>query len=106
MPSVADLVEPETLNERAGEYLIRAGNTLRKGGHVRLVEFGPLRVTAVVDDVGSHSVVLASRAHVLDIACDCGWSTAGGWCPHAVATAIETWHQALARRRPADAIER
>jgi uncharacterized Zn finger protein len=98
MASVADLVEPDAILERAGEYLQRAGEVLRDGGHVRLVEFGPTRVTAEVDDGGTRSVALESAPSGLEATCDCGAPSATGLCPHVVAAAIETWHRAPNRR--------
>jgi uncharacterized Zn finger protein len=96
--SVADLVEPEVLRERAGEYLQRAGEVLRQSAGVRLVEFGPTGVVAVVDDGTARTVRLQSVSGDLTIACDCGTPSWTGWCPHSVAAAIETWEQAPARR--------
>ncbi|TMF40994.1 MAG: hypothetical protein E6I26_01775 [Chloroflexi bacterium] len=98
MASVADLVEPEGLRERAGEYLERAGQVLRESGRVQLVELGPVRVLATVDDGGVRTVRLESGSDGLVVACDCEAPAASGWCPHAVATAIETWHRAPPRR--------
>ena len=98
MASVADLVEPEALAERAGEYLQRAGVVLRASGHVRIVEFGPTRVTAQVEDGAARSVVLAAGGAGLDASCDCGQPSASGLCPHVVAVAIETWERAPKRR--------
>lgn len=97
MASVADLVEPEALLERAGEYLQRAGEVLRDGGHVRLVEFGPMRVTAEVEDEGTRSVSLESSPSGLEATCDCGTPSRTGLCPHIVAVAIETWIRAPSR---------
>jgi uncharacterized Zn finger protein len=97
MASVADLVEPSVLQARAGEYLQRAGEVLRDSGRVRIVEFAPTRVTAQVDDGGTRSVELESTEGGLQALCDCGAPSASGLCPHAVATAIETWHRAPKR---------
>jgi len=94
MASVADLVEPEALQTRAGEYLQRAGEVLRDHGHVQIIEFGPLRVTATVADGASRSVVLESTAARLEASCDCNLPAASGLCPHVVAVAIETWQRA------------
>ena len=94
MASLADLVEPEALLERAGEYLQRAGDVLRASGHVRLVDFDPQRVTAEVEDSGIRSVVLEAGPTGLLPSCDCGLPSANGLCPHVVAAAIETWHRA------------
>jgi len=98
MPSVADLVEPAELAARAGEYLQRAGDVLRANGRVRIVELGPQRVTASVEDGGSRSVVLEVGASELHATCDCGAPSANGLCPHVVAVAAETWHRAPNRR--------
>jgi uncharacterized Zn finger protein len=92
--SVADLVEPAALEERAGEYLQRAGAVLREHGHVRIREFGPMRVTATVEDGVSRSVALGSTPAGLDASCDCGAPAASGLCPHVIAVAIETWERA------------
>jgi uncharacterized Zn finger protein len=99
MASVADLVEPEILRQRAGEYLERAGEVLRAAGGVVLLDFGPLRVTAQVDDRGErHSTELAARPDGLSIHCDCPGGGDQQFCPHTVATAIETWHRAPQRQ--------
>ena len=97
MASVADLVE-DALRDQAGEYLVRAGEVLRGAGRVQLEEFGPLRVTASVEEGGSRSVVLVARGGTIDVACDCGMASASGWCAHSVAVAIETWHRAPTRQ--------
>jgi uncharacterized Zn finger protein len=94
MPSVADLVEPDVLRQRAGEYLQRAGEVLREHGHVRIEAFGPIRVTAQVEDGGTRSVVLEAAGADLRATCDCGLPSADGLCPHIVAVAIETWERA------------
>jgi len=98
MSSVADLVEPDALREKAGEYLQRAGDVLRSAGQVHLVEFTPLRVTAEVVDGGErHEVELAATATGLTMRCDCPTGGDGTFCPHSTATAIETWHRAPKR---------
>jgi uncharacterized Zn finger protein len=99
MASVADLVEPERLRERAGEYLQRAGEVLRAAGSVHFVDFEPMRVTAEVEDGGVHrSTELAATSDGLTTRCDCPGGAGGEWCPHTVATAIETWHSAPKRQ--------
>ena len=98
MPSVADLVEPAALRERAGEYLQRAGEVLRDQGHVRIAAFGPVRVTATVEDGGPRSVGLEAATDGLRATCDCDQPSASGLCPHIVAVAIETWERAPKRR--------
>jgi uncharacterized Zn finger protein len=95
MTSVADLVEPETLREKAGEYLQRAGEVLRAAGRVNIVDFSPLRVTAQVEDGGErHQAELDATPEGLSIRCDCPGGGDQRFCPHTVATAIETWHRA------------
>jgi hypothetical protein len=74
MPSVADLVEPDVLRQRAGDYLSRAGEFLRGEGGVTLVEFGPGRVTGDVDDAsagGRQHVELAVSGQSVAVRCDC-----------------------------------
>ena len=99
MASVADLVEPERLRERASEYLQRAGEVLLAAGGVHVMHFTPTRVTAQVEDGGErHDVELAATADGLSIRCDCPGGGDQEFCPHTVATAIETWHRAPNRR--------
>ncbi len=100
MASVADLLEPEVLRVRAGEYLVRAGDVLRDSGAVRIVEFGPTRVTASVADRVDRSVVLIAREATLDVSCTCDMPSATGLCPHVVAVAIETWFRSPNREAP------
>ena len=98
MASVADLVE-DTLRARASEYLVRAGEVLRDDGRVTLEVFQPLRVTARVMDGGEgHATELTSTAAGLVVRCVCPGGVGGELCPHTVATAIEAWHRAPARR--------
>jgi uncharacterized Zn finger protein len=98
VPSVADLVEPTAFRERAGEYLQRAGEVLREHGHVQIAAFGPIRVTAQVEDGGTRSVDLEAASDGLRATCDCGQPSATGLCPHIVAVAIETWERTPKRR--------
>jgi uncharacterized Zn finger protein len=99
MQSIADLVEPDSLRERAGEYLQRAGEVLRAAGAVQLMDFEPMRVTAEVQDGGErHVAELAAGPDGLSISCDCPGGADHQFCPHTVATAIETWHSAPPRR--------
>jgi uncharacterized Zn finger protein len=98
MPSVADLVEPDALRARAGEYLARAGDVLRASGHVDIVTLTPLRVAADIEDGVRRHVELAATDGGLVVTCDCGSAGDDGWCPHAVATAFETWERAPKRR--------
>jgi uncharacterized Zn finger protein len=92
--TLADLVAPDLLRERAGEYLYRAGEVLRDSNRVRIVEVGATRVTADVDDAGTRSVLLDATTGELTATCDCGLPSANGLCPHIVAVAIETWLRA------------
>jgi uncharacterized Zn finger protein len=94
MASVVDLVEPSELAVRAGEYLQRAGEVLRASGRVRIVELGPQRVTASVEDAGTRTVVLVAEASELQATCDCGAPASSGLCPHVVAVAAEAWYRA------------
>ena len=97
MASVVDLVEVE-LRDRAGEYLVRAGDALRADGHVELAVVLPLRVTATVTDDGvGHVTELTTNGGALAVRCDCPGGRDGDWCPHSVATAIEAWERAPKR---------
>ena len=99
MASVADLVEPEALRERAGEYLQRAGEALRDAGRVTVTAFAPANVRAdVADGDAVRHVALSAGGDRLDVTCDCGQADATGLCPHVMAVAIETWHRAPTRR--------
>jgi uncharacterized Zn finger protein len=88
MPSVADLVAPDVLAARAGEYLQRAGEVLRSSGQVHLIAFSESRVTGE-----RHEVELAAAGDDLTARCDCPTGRAGTFCPHAAAVAIEAWHR-------------
>jgi uncharacterized Zn finger protein len=99
MSSVVELVEPDVLRERAGEYLQRAGEVLLAAGAVQLIDFEPELVKAQVQDGGErHATELAATSHGLAISCDCPGGAGGDWCPHTVATAIETWQRVPERR--------
>ena len=97
MASLAELIEPGRLRALAGEYLERAGEVLRASGAVHLKDVGPLRITSEVEDGGvRHPTELVATPGGLTVRCDCPGGADGGWCPHTVATVIESWH------RPAD----
>jgi hypothetical protein len=74
------------------DYTSRAGGS----GAVRLEAFGPVRVTATVEDDGVHHVQLAVISSTLNWSCTC---SADSFCTHATAAAIETWRRAPKRRR-------
>jgi uncharacterized Zn finger protein len=94
MPSVADLVAPDILAARAGEYLQRAGEVLRSSGQVRLIAFTESRVTGeVADGEERYEVELATSGGDLTTRCDCPTGRAGTFCPHAAAVAIEASHR-------------
>ena len=95
MTTLAELVAPDALAARAGEYLQRAGEVLRSSGQVRLIAFAESRVTGEVSDGGEpHEVELAADGDDLTARCDCPTGRTGTFCPHAAAVAIETWHRA------------
>ena len=98
MASIADLVEPLVMSEAAPPALLLAARRLREDGAVRLDAFGPLRVTAAVDDGGVCRVELASTAQGLRSNCACDGETGADPCVHVLAAAIETWHRAPRRR--------
>ena len=94
MASFAELIEPGRLRELAGEYLERAGEVLRASGSVHLIDTGPLRITSEVEDGGArHATELVETPGGLTVHCDCPGGAAGGWCPHTVATVIESWQR-------------
>jgi uncharacterized Zn finger protein len=91
MPSVADLVDEPRLRELVDDNAeLQRGRALADGGAVRFGNFGPLAVTAEVDDGYTHSVELASTPQGLRWSCSCN---ADGFCVHATAAAIETWRR-------------
>jgi uncharacterized Zn finger protein len=98
MPSVADLVEPATLPQRASEADLEVGRTLAERGSVVLARFGPLEVHATVADDPDRQVVLRSTADGLTWSCDCPEGQAGMFCRHCVAAAVITWQRAPTRR--------
>ena len=99
MASIADLVEPLVMANAAPPALLLAARRLREDGAVRLDAFGPLRVTAAVDDGGVCRVELASTSQGLRSRCACDGETGADPCVHVLAAAIETWHRAPRRRR-------
>ena len=98
MGSFADLIEPGRLRALAGEYLERAGEVLRASGAVHLMDAGPQRITSEVEDGGvRHATELVATPGGLTVRCDCPGGAAGGWCPHTVATVIESWQRPAGR---------
>lgn len=97
MPSVADLVEEPTLSNLASTQALGLGTELADTGKVRFGVFGPLHVTAVVDEDDEH-VELRSAGGKLEWSCTCPDGRVGTFCRHAVAVAVETWRRAPARR--------
>ncbi len=95
MTTLAELVAPEALAARAGEYLQRAGEVLRSSGQVRIIAFTESRVTGKVSDGGQpHEVQLTAAGDDLTARCDCPTGRSGTFCPHAAAVAIEASHRA------------
>jgi hypothetical protein len=96
MASVADLVEPLIAGDALPPALVEQARDLYESGAVRLDAFGPLRVTAAVDDRGICRVELeAAEGH---LRCSCACDGDEGPCIHILATALETWHRAPKRR--------
>jgi len=90
MPSVADLVDEETVRRLAGPEAHARGTTLADEGHVRIGEFGPLLVSASVDDERPHDVELRAAGATLTYTCTCDEAAGGAFCAHCAATAIVT----------------
>jgi uncharacterized Zn finger protein len=100
MPSIADLVEDQRLQRLAEPDALRQGTKLAAEDRVQLETFGPLGVTARVQDAdGAHRVELRSTGDELTWSCTCPDGRAGGFCRHAVAAARLTWQRAPTRRR-------
>jgi hypothetical protein len=98
MASVADLVEPFVTGEGASAVVHARATELREAGAVRLDTFGPLRVTAAVDDGGVCRVELSSSAGSLQCRCACDGDSACDPCVHVLAAAMEMWHRSTRRR--------
>jgi uncharacterized Zn finger protein len=100
MPSIADLVEEERRERLADPDTLRQGADLAAQDHVHLEAFGPLQVTARVEDTGGvHRVELRSTGDGLEWSCTCPDAQGGAFCRHAVAAARVTWQRAPKRRR-------
>jgi uncharacterized Zn finger protein len=99
--SVADLVEEPVLRRLASAEAFEAGHAAADAGRVTLGEFGPLRVSAVVqDENGRWDVQLRSGEEGLVWSCTCPDGRAYVFCRHCVAAAVETWRRAPKRRGP------
>jgi hypothetical protein len=98
--TVADLVDEDALAALVDDpAIVLAGDELADTGAVRLIEFGPLRVLAEVDDGGGTAEVeLAAIEGRLEWACDCSDGAEGRACRHLVAAARETWRKAPKRQ--------
>ena len=100
MASVADLVEEEALSRLADPSALEQGTALSAQNRVKLEAFGPLRVTARVEDTEDvQQVELGSTGDGLRWSCTCPDGRSGAFCRHAVATARATWQRAPKRRR-------
>ena len=99
MASVADLVEPSTLEGSVDPAVWRAGQAMR--GVVSFSGFGPLWVQADVADEAdgtTHRVRLSAVEDRLEWSCDCSAASGGDQCAHFVAAALETWVRAPNRQ--------
>jgi uncharacterized Zn finger protein len=98
--SVADLVEEPALAQLVGPEALDAGREVADAGGVRLVEFGPMRVVAEVDDGDElpARVELTSAGGELGWRCDCEEGRTGLGCRHLAAAGIETWRRSPMRR--------
>lgn len=98
MPSVADLVDDQALQSLAQRDVVERGLALADGGRVRLGVFGPLGVTATVEE--EHEVELRSSGQGdLAWSCTCASGQTGVFCEHAVAAGSR---RGAARRRGGD----
>jgi uncharacterized Zn finger protein len=100
MPSIADLVEDERLQRLADAAALRQGTDLAAEDRVQLETFGPLGVTARVEDAGAaHQLGLGSTGDELTWSCTCPDGQGGAFCRHAVAAARVTWQRSPKQRR-------
>ncbi|MFC4058756.1 hypothetical protein ACFOWE_10650 [Planomonospora corallina] len=72
--------------EGADRAALVRGDELEQAGAVQLVRFGPLRVTAEVDD-GAACVEFLRDADDLRWSCTCAEGRRGAFCAHCAATA-------------------
>jgi uncharacterized Zn finger protein len=98
MASVADLVDPPSLEALAGAYVVTAGTSLVTRDAVRIVEIDPQHVVAEVVDDETRRVELSAATQSLEWSCSCPSGAEGTPCPHLAAVAVETWRRAPDRR--------
>jgi uncharacterized Zn finger protein len=98
MASVAELVGEGALRRLAGPIGYRQGVDLAVSGCVQLVSFGPVRVTARVEDLVFHHVELRSTGTGLSWSCTCRDGRSRAPCKHSVAVAVATRQRALSER--------
>jgi uncharacterized Zn finger protein len=99
MASIADLVEDPALRRLAQPNVYERGAELAGRDLVRLVDFGPLGVTAEVESEPPARVELRTDGERLGWTCDCGGASAEPVCEHLVAAGIITWQRAPGRQR-------
>lgn len=98
MAAVLGLIDEPKLRRLAGKEWFDQGTVLASSGVVDLIEISPLKIKAQVKDDRSQSYVevkLIAAMGRLIYSCTCDQS---GFCPHCVAAAITTAHQAAVRR--------
>jgi uncharacterized Zn finger protein len=99
MASVAELVDEENLRRLADPIGYRQGVDLAVSGCVQLVSFGPVRVTARVEDLVFQHVELRSTGKGLSWSCTCRDGERRAPCKHSVAVAVETRQRTSSQRR-------
>jgi uncharacterized Zn finger protein len=90
MASVAELADEDALRRLAGPIEYRQGVDLAVSGCVQLASFGPVRVTARVEDLVFEHVELRSNGAGLSWSCTCPDGRSRAPCKHSVAVAVET----------------
>jgi uncharacterized Zn finger protein len=99
MASVAELVDEGSLRRLAGPIGYRQGVDLAISGCVQLVSFGPVRVTARVEDLVFQHVELRSTGTGLRWSCTCRDKESQAPCKHSVAVAVATRQRTWSQRR-------
>jgi uncharacterized Zn finger protein len=99
MASVAELADEDSLRRLAGPAGYRQGVDLAVSGCVQLVSFGPVRVTARVEDLVFQHVELRSNSTGLSWSCTCRDGESRAPCKHSVAVAVEARQRTPSQRR-------
>jgi uncharacterized Zn finger protein len=96
MPSIADLVEPATLQQLAAPSDYQLGQEIVANNNVEFEEFGPTRVVAHATGGQRRLVELTSGSGTLAYTCTCDAKLTKP-CKHVVAVGLVTWEKSPKR---------